>query len=200
MKKTLFYMFTLLLCALLMAALPVSGEEKIYTSVVRLHVLANSDEEADQALKLLVRDEILREYGPLLAEEARIEDSVERIGVLLPAIQKTAEEVVKREGYAYTVSCSFGEEKYPERQYGDYSFPAGTYLSLRISIGEGVGQNWWCVLFPPLCLDMAKGEVLEDDALAVGLTSEEYKLISGNKNGGYVLKFKALELLEGVFR
>ncbi len=200
MKKTLLYMFTLLLCALLMAALPVSGEEKIYTSVVRLHVLANSDEEADQALKLLVRDEILKEYGPLLAQEENIEDSVERIGTLLPAIQKTAEGVVKREGYAYTVSCSFGEEKYPERQYGDYAFPAGTYLSLRISIGEGVGQNWWCVLFPPLCLDMAKGEILTDDALAVGLTSEEYKLISGNKNGGYMLKFKALELLEGAFR
>lgn len=200
MKKTLLYMFTLLLCALLLAALPVSGEEKIYESVVRLHVLANSDEEADQALKLAVRDEILKEYGPLLAKEDTIDGSAERIALLLPTIQKTAEEVVKREGYAYTVSCSFGEEKYPERQYGDYSFPAGTYLSLRISIGEGKGQNWWCVLFPPLCLDMAKGEALCDDALAVGLTADEYKLISGNKNGGYMLKFKALELLAGAFK
>ncbi len=200
MKKILIYMVTLLLSAVLLAALPVNGEEKIYESVLRLHVLANSDGEADQALKLLVRDEILKEYGPLLAKEGDIEGSIEKINALLPAVQKTAEEVVKREGYAYTVSCSFGEEKYPERQYGDYAFPAGTYLSLRISIGEGVGQNWWCVLFPPLCLDMAKGEVLTDDALAVGLTSEEYKLISGSKNGGYLLKFKALELLEGAFR
>ncbi len=200
MKRTLIYMISLLLCALLIAALPVSGEEKIYQSVVRLHVLANSDSEDDQALKLLVRDEILKEYGPLLAEEGAIEGSIEKIRELLPDIQKSAEEVIKREGYAYTVSCSFGEEEYPERQYGDYSFPAGTYLSLRISIGEGVGKNWWCVLFPPLCLDMAKGEVLEDDALAVGLTSEEYKLISGSKNGGYILKFKALEVLEGVFK
>ncbi len=199
MKKTTWYVITLLLATLLLAALPVSGEEQIYEDVIRLHVLAESDSEEDQALKLLVRDRILAEYGTHLSGFSDVEQAEKEAQKLLDRIQATAQGVVNEAGCAYPVSVTFGEENYPARDYGEYSFPAGRYLSLRVLIGSGEGQNWWCVLFPPLCLDLATGNAPEDDALAVGLTPEEYRLITGNAEGGYRIRFKTLELLQEAF-
>ncbi len=198
MKRLLFYVVAILLSALLLAALPVSGEEGIYDSVIRLHVLAASDSREDQALKLLVRDEILTTYSATLQEAAGVLEAEQMVEALCSDIENTAQEVVKREGYPYTVKVEYSLEEYPTRVYDDYTFPAGEYRSLRVVIGEGEGANWWCVLFPPLCLDMAMGEKREDDALAVGLPKEEYAIITGG-NEGYSVKFKALELLESVF-
>ncbi len=198
MKRTLWYVFALLASALIVAALPISGEEQIYESVIRLHVIAASDSEEDQELKLRVRDELLRRYSAELGEAADVKTAEERVLALCSEIEACATEVVREAGYAYTVKVTYGDEEYPERCYGEYTFPSGTYRSLRVVIDRGEGQNWWCVLFPPLCLDMATDEVPKDDALAVGLSPEEYNVITGNE-GGYVIKFKALELLEGVF-
>ena len=200
MKKMIFYTVALLISAVIVLALPVSGEEKIYEDVIRLHVLAASDSEEDQALKLAVRDEILRRYSADLDTAEGIEAADRKIASLCGEIEKTAREVVESRGYAYSVKVEYGEEEYPTREYGAYTFPAGSYRSLRIVIGEGSGANWWCVLFPPLCLDVATGTAPEDDALSVGLSPEEHEIITGTGDGGYRVKFKALELLEGVFR
>ncbi len=200
MKRTVFYTVALLIATLIVAALPINGEEKIYEDVIRLHVIAASDREEDQALKLAVRDEILRTYSARLASRGDIETAEAEIVTLCADIEKTAREVVEAAGYAYSVKVEYGEEEYPRREYGAYSFPAGEYRSLRIVIGEGDGANWWCVLFPPLCLDVATDHTPEDDALEVGLSREEYEIIAGGSEGGYRVKFKALELLEGAFR
>ena len=198
MKNSVFYVGALLLAVLIVAALPTSGEAAIYDDVIRLHVLAASDSEEDQALKLEVRDAILAEYSETMAAYSGIEEAEDELLALCGEIEATAARVVKEAGYAYTVKVEYGEEEYPRREYGEYAFPAGTYRSLRVVIDEGEGANWWCVLFPPLCLDMATEDSYEDDALAVGLSPEEYKVITGSE-GGYRLKFKTLELLEGVF-
>lgn len=200
MKKGIIYVVALLLLSLALAAMPISGEEGIYDSVIRLHVLAASDSEEDQALKLLVRDEILKEYSARLGSAHNLAEADAEVRMLCEEIEAVASEVVRSKGYSYTVKVEYGEEEYPTREYEEYRFPAGRYRSLRVVIGEGEGQNWWCVLFPPLCLDMACEDAPQDDALAVGLSPEEYSIITGDPGDrGYRVRFKALELLEGMF-
>lgn len=200
MKRIVWYAFAVLFSVLLLSALPASGAETIYDSVIRLHVLASSDSEEDQALKLLVRDAILAEYSAQLSVAGDVESAEADVTRLCKEIEKTAAEVVAREGYSYTVTVSYGVEEYPTREYGDYRFPAGKYRSLRVVIGTGEGQNWWCVLYPPLCLELATESIPEDDALTVGLTSGEYGIISGNTDDrAYCIRFKTLEVLEGIF-
>lgn len=200
MKRTVIYILCLLLGVLLVAALPVNGEEGIYDSVIRLHILAASDSEEDQTLKLAVRDAILSEHGTALAAAESLADAEEEVLALNRAITETAERVIRNEGYAYTVSVVYGKEEYPTRAYGDYTLPAGTYRSVQVVIGEGSGQNWWCVLFPPLCLDMATDTAPADDALSVGLSDGALSIIAGDADDvGYQVRFKSLELLEGIF-
>lgn len=196
MKKLTLYAVGLVLCALFLAVMPTEGEEGIYRSVVRLHILANSDGEEDQARKLAVRDAILATYG----EELNCPDRAaaeEHILSLMPAIKKTAEDTLATHGCPDTVKISFSEERYPTRNYGELQFPAGVYPSLRIVIGEGEGQNWWCVLFPPLCLDAATGEVAPPPEEApAGLTDAEWRLVSGD--GRYEVRFRLLEMLSEI--
>ena len=199
MKKTVSYILVLLLLSLVVAALPTGGEEGIYDSVIRLHVIAATDSREDQDLKLSVRDEILATYSAALSEAKNVEAAEAEVVGLCESIQKTAENVVRAAGYSYTVKVDYGEEEYPTREYGEYVFPSGHYRSLRVTIGEGNGQNWWCVMFPPLCLDIATDTVPSDDALAVGLSPGEQAIITGSGDGGYRVKLKTLELLEGVF-
>jgi stage II sporulation protein R len=180
--------------------MPVSGEEKLYDSVIRLHVLANSNEDYDQELKLKVRDAILEKYAEELLATENIKEASERVEFLLEDIEATSERVIEDEGYSYSVKCFFDREYYPERVYEKATFPAGNYLSLRVVIGEGEGKNWWCVLFPPLCLTTAYGDTVGDeDSIPVGLTPEQYKLITKTDDVKYVLKFKMLEILESIF-
>ena len=200
MKKTIAYILSLLLCALFLSALPLKGEAKLYDSVIRLHILANSNGEDDQELKLKVRDEILKNYSERLKDAESIEEATSELSSLLEEIKKTCESVIECEGYDYNVDVIFEKEYYPERVYENSRFPAGNYLSLRIIIGEGEGKNWWCVLFPPLCLKTAYGDsVTADDSIPVGLTPEQYKLISNSQDTKYILKFKMLEILENIF-
>lgn len=200
MKKTVLYILALLLGTLLVAALPISGEEEIYDGVIRLHILAESDSEQDQALKLAVRDAILREHSAALSGSGSVEEAEAEVLELCDAVRATAEGVIRDAGYSYTVNVVYGKEEYPTRAYGEYTLPSGTYRSLRVVIGEGEGQNWWCVLFPPLCLDMATESVPADDALSVGLSDGAVSIITGDAGDmGYRVRFKSLELLEGIF-
>ena len=197
-----FYVAIVVLLVTLMALsfLPVHGEREVYDTVVRLHVLANSDSEADQALKLKVRDGVLEAAAPYVGECKTQAEAVEALTAHLNDLEAAALSVVKSEGYDYPVTVLLGEEDYPTRVYESCAFPAGTYVSLRVLIGEGEGQNWWCCLFPPLCLSAATATSDNEDAfLQVGLTKDQYGIITETGKTKYKVRFKLLEVLEDWF-
>ncbi len=162
--------------------------------VIRLHVVAHSDSAEDQALKLKVRDQILTEAEGFLTADCGLDAALRSIGEHIPRIKSAAEETVRQAGYDYPVAVSLEDTWFPTRQYTDFAFPAGNYTALRVVIGEGTGQNWWCVVFPPLCLS-AVTETVAQTALEGGMSQQEISLITG-ESGGYVIKFKAIELWE----
>ena len=183
--------------ALLFAGLmPVHGEEKIYDSVIRLHVLANSDAAEDQALKLAVRDAVLEVTVPLLEDCTDRAEAAALLESSMGDIQTAAERVIADAGRTDSIALLLNEESYPEKNYDSFCFPSGTYLSLRVCIGEAAGQNWWCCLFPPLCLGAATvpADKTEDSFLQVGLTPDQYKIITETDSPGYKIRFKLLEL------
>ena len=191
MKKRILILFlTLTLIVGLLAILPVHGESDIYDSVLRLHVIANSDSDEDQALKLLVRDAILVEAKALLDGISDRESAEKIISQSTEHLRLVAESVVRENGYSYPVSISLGKENYPTKNYEACAFPAGEYTSLQIKIGDASGQNWWCVLYPPLCLSAAtdKGAYA-----SVGITDGQYQIITDTKNPKYKIRFKILE-------
>ena len=161
--------------------------------VVRLHVLANSDTEEDQALKLLVRDAVLERATEILEQSADRAEAEIRLRESLPELEAIAEETVRANGYDYAVTAELEDTAFPTKEYDGFSLPAGEYLALRILIGEGAGQNWWCVVFPPLCT--AASADVPETALAAGLTEDQVSLMT-EEDGGYQLKFKAVELWE----
>ena len=171
------------------------GQSALADQVIRLHVLANSDSPADQALKLQVRDSILEaaegyfQPGATRAEiEAILRSHLEELAA-------AGAQTVAAAGYDYPVTASL-EENYwfPTKEYEDFALPAGEYTALRIVIGEGGGQNWWCVVFPPLCLGSVT-ESAAQTALSAGLSEDQVSLITG-EDEGYVVKFRAMELWE----
>ncbi|WP_297235018.1 stage II sporulation protein R [uncultured Flavonifractor sp.] len=163
--------------------------------VIRLHVLANSDSEADQALKLKVRDRVLATAEEYFTPGATLEETQAVLTAHLADIAAAGADQVAEEGYRYPVTVSL-EENYwfPTKEYTDFALPAGNYTALRVVIGEGDGQNWWCVVFPPLCLGSVS-ESSAQTALAGGFSQDQVSLITG-EDQGYVVKFKAMELWE----
>lgn len=130
---------------------------------IRLRILANSDLEADQALKRLVRDEVNANITTWVQELTNINHARDLLQSKQPEIQKIAEEVVKREGSTQSVNVEFGKVQFPTKLYGQFLYPAGEYEAILITLGEGKGANWWCVLFPPLCfLDFSNGLAVSD--------------------------------------
>ncbi len=160
--------------------------------VLRLHVLANSDSQTDQALKLKVRDRILSEAEALLPENASLEEAARTLQENLLRLAQAGAQVVAEEGYDYPVTAEVRDAWFPTKEYDGFSLPAGQYQALRIVIGEGDGQNWWCVVFPPLCLSSA-GTNVRETATQAGLEDKQVALLVGETEG-YVVKFKALEL------
>ena len=187
----------LLICALMI--LPIHGEAALYDNVIRLHVLANSDSEQDQANKLLVRDAVLKKTQTLLKNVDTREEAEAVLRGAIPALQAVAEDTLRELGAENTVTVTLGQETYPTRQYERLAFPAGEYLSLRVMIGEAAGQNWWCVLFPPLCLSAAAEQDTEAICLSAGLTGEQYRVIADTDSTTYKLRFKILEVAEALF-
>ena len=201
MPKRFYVAIVILLIAMMaLSFLPVHGERDIYDTVVRLHVLANSDSEADQALKLKVRDGVLEAAAPLVEGCTTQAEAIEVLTAHLAELEAAALSVVQSEGYDYPVTVLLGEEDYPTRVYESCAFPAGTYVSLRVLIGEGEGQNWWCCLFPPLCLSAATAKSDNEDAfIQVGLTKDQYGIITETGKTKYKVRFKILEVLEDWF-
>lgn len=169
-------------------------QSDLANSVLRLHVLAHSDSEADQELKLKVRDRVLEEAEVILPKGASVEEASQIVQKNLSRLAAAGAEVVAEEGYDYPVSAEMRETWFPTKDYDGFSLPAGQYRALRILIGEGEGQNWWCVVFPPLCLGSAS-ESVTVTALQAGMDEQQVALLTGDTDG-YVIKFKALELWE----
>lgn len=203
-KRILIPVLILMIGILLLSLLPIHGEEAVYSTVVRLHVLANSDSEEDQALKLSVRDAVLEVTEPLLAGCTDRATAAERIEEHAETIRTAAEEVIAaagREDLSGSVTVTLGEEEYPRRSYEQCTLPAGRYLSLRVCIGEAAGKNWWCVLFPPLCMSAASADrgSAEDAFVSVGLTKDQYSVITETGKTKYRVRFRVLELWENWF-
>ena len=188
MKGILEGALVLLLATVLMAALPTEAEGMIYEDTVRLHILANSDEKEDQEVKLCIRDRLLASYGDVLSGYESAEAAAEAMQALLPAIEKDVCQMLTDAGFSYGAKVTLGEEWYERREYSDSVFPEGRYLSLRVILGNGEGKNWWCVMFPPLCLDMSLGK-------EIPYSKEEKGLIGGK----YKVKLKSLEVAARLF-
>lgn len=199
MKQILIFCIFILIGMLLLGVLPTHGEAEIYDSVVRLHVLANSDSEYDQALKLQVRDGVLAATAELLSDCTTRGQALEVIGANLDTIRRSAQEVIEREGAEYDVTVKLCEEDYPTKNYESVCFPAGRYMSLQVCIGEAEGKNWWCVLFPGMCLSAASKTDAEQAFIQAGLTPEQYKLVTESDGAKYKLRFKFLEILQQTF-
>ena len=167
-------------------------QQQLSDKVLRLHVLANSDSEADQALKRKVRDSVLETASAILADCPDRETAEQRLSAALPEIEDAARARIAAEGGKQTVTAELRPTVFPTREYADVTLPAGEYLALRVVLGEGEGHNWWCLVFPPLCAETTSS--LSQTAMAAGLTEEEVALIT--ESDGYQLKFKAVELWE----
>ena len=189
----------MMLTVMTLGILPIHGEEKIYDDVLRLHVIANSDSEEDQALKLKVRDSVLTVVSKMLEGSRGFDDALSIISrpESIDTITAAALKTVRDEGYDYSVTVSVGEEHYPRKNYESLAFPSGTYTSLRVELGESEGQNWWCVLFPRLCLGAAS-ERNEDCFIEAGFTPEQYKTVTNTDEPQYEVKFKILEIISSL--
>ena len=181
------------LCALVMGAGLSREQEQLSQSVIRLHVIANSDSQADQALKLRVRDRVLEQAQELYPEGATLDQARAILEANLNLLAAAGRAAVEEEGADYPVTAQITQCWFPTKEYEDFALPAGEYTALRVVIGQGEGQNWWCVAFPPLCLGAASQSV--DQAAQAGLFTQEQAGLITRENGGYVLKFKGMELL-----
>ena len=170
-------------------------------AVFRLHVIANSDSKEDQELKLKVRNSVLSYMNSICAD---VTDKQEAIAIATNHINEFKEialNTIHENGYDYDVSIRIGNFSFPTKSYGDISLPSGFYDALRIEIGSAQGQNWWCVMFPPLCfVDVSSGIVPEEskETIQKDLSDEEFSLISNTEDSGIKFKFKLIEFFQNV--
>lgn len=180
----------------LIPLLPIQGEEEIYDKTLRLHVIANSDSEEDQWLKLQVRDRILELMSATFNEAQNREEAVKLVEDHYDELLCCAKNEIADKGFDYDVDITLTEEYYPTREYEGVSLPAGNYLSLRVLIGAAEGQNWWCVLFPPLCTSSAEPK---EKLKSAGFTSPQIRVLTEGESPRYKLKFRFLEYFNKIF-
>ena len=167
-------------------------QQGIAGEVFRLHVIANSDTEKDQELKLKVKTRIVEYLKEILGEDAGLEETKEAVLTHLTEIEQEAENLIEEQGFDYPVEVVVEKTYFPEKTYGDCTFPAGEYEALKVKIGSAKGQNWWCVLYPSLCfLDDTYGIVTEEkkEDLKEVLTAEEFQEILGDSREKKKLRF-----------
>ena len=206
MKKKLNFIFILTILVFIYIALLSFNYSKAISSnlsdsVFRLHIIANSDSSADQELKLKVRDKIIEYMNTLTSNSSDKKDVISMVNNHLDSFKEIALNTIKENGYNYDVNIEIGNFHFPTKSYGDISFPAGNYDALKIEIGDAIGQNWWCVLFPPLCFLNSSTGVVPDDSkntLKENINSESYEIISEGNNSNdntsdIKIKFKIIE-------
>ncbi len=185
MKKILAVLCIGFFCVLIINSYFEKTEAALAKGVIRFHVIANSDSDEDQALKLKVRDRVIKEMNSLFDENEDVTSAREVIINNIPRITKLARDEILKNGYCYDVYVSLGKSDFPTKDYGDIVLPAGSYEALKIEIGNAGGKNWWCVLFPPLCFV---------DESAVSYNYAGAKMVSasvGKENGDMVKKKKS---------
>ncbi len=186
---------SLLCLALILVLSPMREAATLYQGVIRVHILADDDSPQAQQVKLAVRDRLLEIGEKLLAGCENREMAAEIIGENLDGLCKAADAVLKENGFDYGASAVLVEEYYEKRDYDGFSLPAGEYLSLRISLGRGEGKNWWCVLFPRICLRASvTPTVMVEEGLSVGQAD------TAATASGYTLRFKLLDWFAGLWR
>lgn len=172
----------------------------ISNSVFRLHVIANSDSKEDQNLKYKVRDTLLKHMKELCCDCKNKDEAIKIVKEHLEEFKQIALQTINDNGYSYNININIGNFEFPTKEYGDISLPAGFYDALKVEIGEAKGQNWWCVMFPPLCfIDVTSGVVPEESKkqLENDLSEEEFALVSEDSDIKIQFKFKILEFFNG---
>lgn len=176
-------------------------QRAIAEQIIRLHVIANSDTDEDQELKMKVKETIVTYLRGEMQDATSVDEARQAIREHLPEIEEIAAEKMRAEGYEYTAEATLGESYFPVKEYGDLTFPAGNYEALRVRLGESAGHNWWCVMYPSLCFVDSTYQVVPDaskERLKDSLTSEEYdSLLDGGEEVSY--SWKAGEWLENLF-
>lgn len=179
-----------------------NAKKELSSKLIRFHVIANSDSMEDQALKLKVRDNVLKYISPKLKNGKTIGESRKILKENDAAIKKISETTIKNSGYNYNVETKLGRENFPVKTYGNITLPEGEYEAYKIIIGSAEGKNWWCVMFPPLCfVDITKGEVAYKETQAQMknvLTDKEYNLIDNTKENNVKVKFKFFEVFKNL--
>ena len=198
MKKTMLYIAIALVVALSAYQYRVDRfQQDISKEILRFHILANSDSEIDQSVKLKVRDEIGRYMQGNMQDAKDLTECMQITREKLPEITEIAEEALRREGFSYGAKARIGTVDFPEKKYGSYIFPGGSYQALEITLGEGNGHNWWCVMYPNMCFAGSVYEVIEEDAkaeLRAVLTPEEYEELMAESS--ISVKFKYWEKIK----
>ena len=166
--------------------------EETRSDVLRLHVIANSDSSVDQNLKLRLRDYILEEGEDIFDGSVNVENAVKKIEPKLAELENSAETFVKNAGFDYDVKITLSNEYFTTRTYESVTLPAGKYLALRVVIGSGEGHNWWCVMFPPMCVPAAD----KKDEIENVFTDKEIKLVESKPK--YEPRFKVVEIYEQI--
>ena len=203
-----------LIAVMSIMSISISGEvKKISTAsedyknkLIRFHVIANSDSDEDQNLKLKVRDAVIDYLQPKLELSSSIEESETIIKSEYKKLENISKNIVLENGYKYDISVGIDYSTFPTKQYSNVVLPAGEYKALRIIIGEGKGKNWWCVMFPPLCFVDEQSSIIDTDTdkkLREVLTEEEYALIAQNNKkqvNKVEVKFKIVEILQNIMK
>lgn len=164
----------------------------IRENVLRLHILANSDSNEDQELKLKVRDAILEISDEVFSECNSENEAVQSVERSKELIVQTARNIIHQNGYDYSVSVEIANTWFEDRKYDDFTLPSGNYEALRVIIGEGKGHNWWCVMFPAVCIPAA----IKQDKISDVLTEEQTEIVQNPQK--YTAKFKVIELFHGI--
>ena len=173
----------------------------ISEAVFRLHVIANSDTSEDQSLKLKVRDSLIKYMNTICSNCNTKQEAISIAKKHQSEFQKIAEQTIQNNGYNYSVKINIDNFYFPTKNYGDISLPAGLYDALKVEIGSAKGQNWWCVMFPPLCfVNVSSGIVPEEskENLKVNLSDEEFSIISNENSPQIKFKFKLIEFLNST--
>ncbi len=191
MRKVFGIMIPAMMIAFIVAVIPFFNScQELSEDVMRVHILANSDSAADQSLKLSVRDRVLEHCSAYFDD---CEDKNEAMAVTedhLDEIEKVAEKEIRDQGFDYTVKAEVGQAYFNTRYYDEFTMPAGWYDSLRLTIGEGGGKNWWCVMYPALCVGAATDDKMKED-----LSEGEYRVVTSDKVD---FRFKIVEYWEDL--
>lgn len=167
-----------------------ASKEGYKDDIIRFHIRANSDKEEDQELKLKIRDEILKAMNDKFKDTVDLDESREIIVANMDEMKAITERVIQGEGEDYSVDISLGQDNFPTRKYGNLVFPAGDYETLLITLGQGSGQNWWCVMFPPLCfVDITHSVAYNLENELAPITKEQAKPKLKSKIFDYIKSF-----------